>query len=139
MPRADAAIFPKNAQARTSVRAILQFKVPKCASLHVSKAILNPPYRQRPAHQPLDTLSFLLYPLSFVRRRGARVVESGSLENCCTFTGTVGSNPTLSATLFSIRDSCFQLLKFFFQADADRLLLIAYSLSPRFLERCRSG
>ena len=25
------------------------------------------------------------------------MVESGSLENCCTFTGTVGSNPTLSA------------------------------------------
>jgi hypothetical protein len=29
------------------------------------------------------------------------VVESGSLENCCTFAGTVGSNPTLSA-IFSI-------------------------------------
>ena len=25
------------------------------------------------------------------------MVESGSLENCCAFTGTVGSNPTLSA------------------------------------------
>ena len=34
-------------------------------------------------------------------RRGARVVESGSLENCCTLTGTVGSNPTLSATYIS--------------------------------------
>ena len=33
-------------------------------------------------------------------RRGARVVESGSLENCCTLTGTVGSNPTLSAIEF---------------------------------------
>ncbi len=32
-------------------------------------------------------------------RRGARVVESDGLENCCTFTGTVGSNPTLSAIL----------------------------------------
>ena len=29
--------------------------------------------------------------------RGARVAESGGLENRCTFTGTVGSNPTLSA------------------------------------------
>jgi hypothetical protein len=27
------------------------------------------------------------------------VVESGSLENCCALTGTVGSNPTLSAIL----------------------------------------
>ena len=34
-------------------------------------------------------------------RRGARVVESGSLENCCTFAGTVGSNPTLSAITIS--------------------------------------
>ena len=34
-------------------------------------------------------------------RRGARVVESGSLENCCTLTGTVGSNPTLSAISIS--------------------------------------
>ena len=34
-------------------------------------------------------------------RRGARVAESGGLENRCTFTGTVGSNPTLSAS-FSI-------------------------------------
>jgi hypothetical protein len=30
-------------------------------------------------------------------RRGARVVESGGLENRCTRKGTVGSNPTLSA------------------------------------------
>ena len=30
-------------------------------------------------------------------RRGAGVVERGGLENRCTFTGTVGSNPTLSA------------------------------------------
>ena len=30
-------------------------------------------------------------------RRGARAVESGSLENCCAFRGTVGSNPTPSA------------------------------------------
>jgi hypothetical protein len=28
--------------------------------------------------------------------RGARVVESGGLENRCTRKGTVGSNPTLS-------------------------------------------
>ena len=33
-------------------------------------------------------------------RRGARVVESDGLENRCTLTGTVGSNPTLSATVF---------------------------------------
>ena len=42
--------------------------------------------------------------------RGARVVESGSLENCCTFTGTVGSNPTLSATCgHGFQDSKFQI------------------------------
>jgi hypothetical protein len=29
-------------------------------------------------------------------RRGARVAESGGLENRCALTGTVGSNPTLS-------------------------------------------
>ena len=34
-------------------------------------------------------------------RRGARVVESGGLENRCTRKGTVGSNPTLSATLIA--------------------------------------
>ena len=33
------------------------------------------------------------------------MVESGSLENCCTFAGTVGSNPTLSA--ISILDLIF--------------------------------
>ena len=32
-------------------------------------------------------------------RRGARVVESGGLENRCTRKGTVGSNPTLSARI----------------------------------------
>ena len=37
-------------------------------------------------------------------RRGARAVESGGLENRCTRKGTVGSNPTLSATRFSIAD-----------------------------------
>ncbi len=31
-------------------------------------------------------------------RRGARVAESGGLENRCARKGTVGSNPTLSAT-----------------------------------------
>src|SRR5216684_2480485 len=31
-------------------------------------------------------------------RRGGRVVERGGLENRYTFTGTVGSNPTLSAS-----------------------------------------
>src|SRR5262245_45468402 len=36
-------------------------------------------------------------PGSELMRRGARVAESGGLENRCTFTGTVGSNPTLSA------------------------------------------
>ncbi len=32
-------------------------------------------------------------------RRGARVAESGSLENCCPGNGTVGSIPTLSAKI----------------------------------------
>ena len=31
-------------------------------------------------------------------RRGAGVVERGGLENRCTFAGTQGSNPCLSAT-----------------------------------------
>ncbi len=31
-------------------------------------------------------------------RRGARVVDRGGLENRCAFAGTVGSNPTLSAS-----------------------------------------
>ncbi len=34
---------------------------------------------------------------SSTMRRGARVAESGSLENCCPGNGTVGSIPTLSA------------------------------------------
>jgi hypothetical protein len=37
---------------------------------------------------------------SFGSRRGARVAESGSLENCCPGNGTVGSIPTLSANKF---------------------------------------
>ena len=32
-------------------------------------------------------------------RRGARVVDRGGLENRCAFAGTVGSNPTLSASM----------------------------------------
>ncbi len=32
-------------------------------------------------------------------RRGAGVVERGGLENRCTRKGTVGSNPTLSASI----------------------------------------
>ena len=32
-------------------------------------------------------------------RRGAGVVERGGLENRCTSNSTVGSNPTLSATI----------------------------------------
>ena len=39
----------------------------------------------------LDELSKLL------NRRGGRVVEGARLESVCTLTGTVGSNPTLSA------------------------------------------
>ena len=34
---------------------------------------------------------------SFAQRRSGRVVEGGGLENRCTLTGTVGSNPTSSA------------------------------------------
>src|SRR5215475_8747629 len=37
--------------------------------------------------------------------RGARVAESGGLENRCTLTGTVGSNPTLSVRDFKSRIS----------------------------------
>ena len=45
-------------------------------------------------HAPSGTMS----PL----RRGAGVVERGGLENRCALSGTVGSNPTLSAIGFSI-------------------------------------
>ena len=38
-------------------------------------------------------------------RRGARVADWGSLENCCTCKRTVGSNPTLSATLMNYQIS----------------------------------
>ena len=38
---------------------------------------------------------------SFAQRRSGRVVEGGGLENRCTLTGTVGSNPTSSANSFS--------------------------------------
>jgi hypothetical protein len=44
--------------------------------------------------------SLQVYFFSKPKRRGARVVESAGLENRCTLTGTVGSNPTLSATEF---------------------------------------
>jgi hypothetical protein len=37
-------------------------------------------------------------PITRRLRRGARVVDRDGLENRCTFTGTVGSNPTLSAS-----------------------------------------
>ena len=33
--------------------------------------------------------------------RGGRAVEGARLESVCTLTGTVGSNPTLSAKLLS--------------------------------------
>src|SRR2546423_757658 len=36
-------------------------------------------------------------------RRGAGAVERGGLENRCAFTGTVGSNPTLSASLLRMK------------------------------------
>ena len=35
-------------------------------------------------------------------RRGARVVEWAGFENRCAFTGTVGSNPTLSANFLIV-------------------------------------
>ncbi len=35
--------------------------------------------------------------MSLEQRRGARVVDRAGFENRCAFTGTVGSNPTLSA------------------------------------------
>ena len=38
-------------------------------------------------------------PYFLIERRGARVDEWDSLENCRAFTGSVGSNPTLSALL----------------------------------------
>ena len=38
--------------------------------------------------------------MSLEQRRGARGVDRSGFENRCAFTGTVGSNPTLSANLF---------------------------------------
>src|SRR3546814_8786364 len=42
------------------------------------------------------------YPRIPFLRRGARVVDWDGLENRCAFTGTVGSNPTLSAIKSSV-------------------------------------
>ena len=39
-----------------------------------------------------------MFKVQGLLRRGAGVVERDGLENRCAFTGTVGSNPTLSAT-----------------------------------------
>ena len=49
----------------------------------------------------LRTLCFGWQAVLKMIRRGARAAEWGGLENRCTFIGTVGSNPTLSATLRS--------------------------------------
>ncbi len=38
-----------------------------------------------------------------IKWRGGRVVEGACLESKCTFTRTVGSNPTLSAIIVSSR------------------------------------
>src|SRR6185436_15997751 len=51
---------------------------------------------------PQSIIAIIDFPLpcpgmSSIMRRGARVAESGSLENCCPGNGTVGSIPTLSA------------------------------------------
>ena len=45
-----------------------------------------------------DLTSYIHTPRLNNTRRGARVVESGGLENRCARKCTVGSNPTLSAT-----------------------------------------
>jgi hypothetical protein len=45
---------------------------------------------------------------SSTKRRGARVAESGSLENCCPGNGTVGSIPTLSAKFQSVVSRLYQ-------------------------------
>ena len=54
-----------------------------------------------------------------MRRRGGRAVDCGGLENRCAGNRTEGSNPSLSATLRSIRDQepviviIYRLLHFF--------------------------
>ena len=53
--------------------------------------------RGLPPHPVLCIGTALVRPRAF-SRRGAGVVDRGGLENRCTFTRTVGSNPTLSAT-----------------------------------------
>lgn len=51
----------------------------------------------------------------FGLRRGARVAESGSLENCCPGNGTVGSIPTLSAKSgLLVPPACLVHLSYFF-------------------------
>ncbi len=39
-------------------------------------------------------------------RRGDRVAECAGLENRCTFAGTEGSNPSLSALLLPVSHNC---------------------------------
>ena len=49
-----------------------------------------------------DQIIVLIY-LNLYNRRGARAVEWGRLEICCTFRGTEGSNPSLSAKLNKLK------------------------------------
>ena len=55
--------------------------------------------------------------------RGARAAESGGLENRCTLTGTVGSNPTLS-----VRDFKSRISKLKSEIRRDRLI----GMAPRW-------
>ena len=44
-------------------------------------------------------------------RMGGRVVEGGSLENCCTCKGTLGSNPSPSALCHTLFDRQWVMMK----------------------------
>jgi hypothetical protein len=70
-------------------------------------------------------------------RRGARVVESGGLENRCALPGTVGSNPTLSASPDHVR------LGPKTEASSDRFMRARRGGGPTppcsKTERCESG
>ncbi len=53
------------------------------------------------------------------------MAESGGLENRCTFTGTVGSNPTLSASRFDLKS---QIQNLRFERGRGRLI----GMAPRW-------
>ena len=66
-------------------------------------------------------------------RRDARAVEWAGLENRCTLTGTVGSNPTLSASIFSpFLSSCLDMTYVLCYYSHNVLVQTFLKLQPAF-------